>query len=111
MVRRSPSVIGSLPFVVGIGGWPSLLVVPVFGAARVVDGAPGGAALLGLGLSDASRARAYAPACATFRRIDAELQSVTPLCRAARERGGPLPSIDAAARLLYARARLPAGAI
>jgi hypothetical protein len=49
--------------------------------------------------------------CATFRRIDAELQSVAALRRAARERGGPLPWIDVADTLLYERSRLREGSI
>jgi hypothetical protein len=38
--------------------------------------------------------------------IDSELQLVATLRRAARERGGPLPSIDVADTLLDERSRL-----
>ncbi|WP_156656036.1 hypothetical protein [Mycobacterium sp. 852002-51971_SCH5477799-a] len=41
-----------------------------------------------------------------IRIIDAELRSVVALRRAARERGGPLPSIDVADALLDERCEL-----
>jgi hypothetical protein len=43
---------------------------------------------------------------ATFDTIDSELQLVAALRRAARERGGPLPSIDVADALLDERRKL-----
>jgi hypothetical protein len=43
--------------------------------------------------------------------IDGELRLVAPLRRAARERGGPLPSIDVADTLLDERSRLGEGSI
>jgi hypothetical protein len=41
--------------------------------------------------------------------IDAELRLVAALCRAARERRGPLPSIDVAGALLDERRQLNYG--
>jgi hypothetical protein len=43
--------------------------------------------------------------------IDSELRLVAALRRAARERGGPLPSIDVADTLLDERSRLREGSI
>ncbi len=59
-----------------------------------------GATTLALG-SPAKKAVAVA--------IDSELRSVAALRRAARERGGPLPSIDVADALLHERRELTAG--
>jgi hypothetical protein len=48
-------------------------------------------------------ARTYAPRMRDIEVIDSELRSVAALRRAARERGRPLPSIDAADALLDQR--------
>jgi hypothetical protein len=53
----------------------------------------------------------YAPRMRDIETIDSELQLVEALRRAARERGGPLPSIDVADALLDERGELNAGLI
>jgi hypothetical protein len=50
------------------------------------------------------------PFSAVARTTDAELRLVAALRRAARERGGPLPSIDVADALLDERRKLTQGA-
>ena len=47
--------------------------------------------------------RTYAPRLRDIETIDSELRLVAALRRAARERGGPLPSIDVADALLDER--------
>jgi hypothetical protein len=58
------------------------------------------------GRSDGAIARTYAPRTLDIDTIDAELRLVATLRRAARERGGPLPSIDEADALLDERGEL-----
>ena len=50
--------------------------------------------------------RPYAPRMRDIETIDSELRLVAALRRAARERGGPLPSIDVADALLDERREL-----
>ena len=51
-------------------------------------------------------AEAYAPRVRDIETIDSELRLVAVLRRAARERGGPLPSVDVADELLDERGEL-----
>jgi hypothetical protein len=51
-------------------------------------------------------ARRYAPRMRDIETIDSELQLVATLRHAARERGGPLPSVDVADALLDERGEL-----